>query len=254
MKNQTGIIVLILLCVILGVALILNQTRSVKRQNTAAETILSLSNTLGQTSAKLEEQKEVNSEIETRLEQQKVALLDLTNTLNQTSADLKYSQEQVVKKDARIADLESQNQALDQRALELSISITNLNNQIAETRRKLAASEGDKDVLTRELARLQSEKADLERKFNDLSALRAQVAKIKEEMNIARRLDWMRRGIAISPDSKGAEQLMQKTLLAGASPPPRQSNYDLNVEISADGTVRVIPPQTNRPAANPPPR
>jgi hypothetical protein len=32
------------------------------------------------------------------------------------------------------------------------------------------------------------------------------------------------------------------------APPPR-SVYDLNVEVESDGTVKVIPPLTNAPAA-----
>ncbi len=260
MKNQTGIIVLILLCVGLGVALILNQNRATKQQHSATGHIFSLSNELKQTTARLEEQRVVNTEFETRLAKQKDDLLNLTNSLTQTATELektatalKSTREQVTQKDARITDLESQNQALDQRALELSTTITNLNSQIEDTKRRLAASEGDKETLTRELVRLQSDKADLEKKFNDLSVLRAQVAKIKEEMNVSRRLDWRRRGLTSSSDQKGAEQLMQKAQLSGSSnPPPRQPNYDLNVEVSADGKVRVIPPLTNKPAANAP--
>jgi hypothetical protein len=39
------------------------------------------------------------------------------------------------------------------------------------------------------------------------------------------------------------------------NPPPRQPTYDLNVEVSSDGTVKVISPMTNNPAAatSPPP-
>src|SRR5258706_15909096 len=33
-------------------------------------------------------------------------------------------------------------------------------------------------------------RSDLERQFNDLSALRTQVSKLKEELSIARRLEW----------------------------------------------------------------
>jgi hypothetical protein len=90
----------------------------------------------------------------------------------------------------------------------------------------------------------------LERQFNDLTILRAQVAKLKEELNIARRIEWIRQGIFASSDQKGAQKLMQG--VASAQPKPPKQNYDLNVEVSADGSVRVVPPATNRPSAGAP--
>jgi chromosome segregation ATPase len=148
----------------------------------------------------------------------------------------------VARKDTRIAELENQNQALDKQALELTNAITSLTTQIGDTQRKLAASEGDKAFLEKELTRLIAEKAELERQFNDLAVLRAQVAKLKQDLNIARRIEWIRMGLFASEEQKGAQKLMQ-----GASAPQYQTKsskpaYDLNVEISADGSVKVVPP------------
>jgi hypothetical protein len=79
-----------------------------------------------------------------------------------------------------------------------------------------------------------NEKADLEHQLNDITFLRNQVAKLREEENVSRRLDWIRKGLYVNADRKGAEQLLQKSTSA---PRPRPS--DLNVEITSDGTVRV---------------
>ena len=102
---------------------------------------------------------------------------------------------------------------------------------------------------------MMSEKTELERQFNDLSVLRAQVAKLREEQNIARRVEWARLGLLANSDQKGAQQLMQgiKAVPARGAAKP---NYDLNVEVSADGSVRVIPPATNNvtPGNQPVPR
>jgi hypothetical protein len=98
-----------------------------------------------------------------------------------------------------------------------------------------------------------AEKSELEKQFNDLTVLRAQVSKLKEELSVARRLEWIRQGLFASNDQKGAQKLMQGTAPSSAKAPKR--SYDLNVEVSADGSVKVIPPLTNRPAAtNPPPK
>jgi hypothetical protein len=41
--------------------------------------------------------------------------------------------------------------------------------------------------------------------------------------------------------------------MAPSQPKAPKPAYDLNVEVSADGSVKVIPPLTNRPAATNPP-
>jgi hypothetical protein len=100
-----------------------------------------------------------------------------------------------------------------------------------------------------------TEKAELERQFNDLDVLRKQVAKLKEELSIARRLEWIRKGLFAASEQKGAQGLLMKG--PGAVPAARtdtSNHFDLNVEVNADGTVRVIPPLTNNPAAPTPPK
>jgi chromosome segregation ATPase len=264
MKNQMGTIILTVLCVGLILGLIWSQKQSSDRKSADAERIGSYSNKWVVTSDTLEKQRQVNAELENDRKKQKEALDNLTNNFIQVSANLAQTEttlkttqdemtKQVAARDTKISELENQNQALDQRALELSTSITNLTSQIDDTKRKLAASEGDKAFLEKELQRLMAEKADLERQFNDLAALRAQVSKLKEELNISRRLDWIRRGLFTAMEQKGAEKLMELQKPAGTNQ-VRLPSYDLNVEVNADGSVRVIPPLTNSPAAtNPPP-
>jgi chromosome segregation ATPase len=269
MKIRSGVIVLALISLGLGIALVVSQKQATKQQQQDAETNSGLSNNLAQTSEKLERQRQVNAELESDRAKQKVAYEELSNTFTRVTANLtqslsqvsavlaktetalKTSQEETAKRDAKIADLEAQNQALDKRALDLSTAITNLTAQIEETKRKLATSEGEKGFLEGELKRLVAEKAELERQFNDLKVLRAQVAKLKEELTIARRLDWIRRGLFTSTDEKGAQRLMQST--ASSQPKTPKPSYDLNVEVTSDGSVKVIPPLTNTPAATNPP-
>jgi chromosome segregation ATPase len=267
MKNRIGVIVAVLICLGLGIALIATKRQSSSQHLQEVEKNVVLSNNLVETSDQLGKQRQVNVELETDRAKQKKAFEELTNSytkvtanLTQVSSDLarseaalKASREETAKRDAKIAELEAQNQALDKQALELSTAITNLTAQIAETKRKLAASEGEKGFLEKELKRLMAEKVELERQFNDLTVLRAQVAKLKEELSIARRLDWIRRGLFASPDEKGAQKLMQGP--APSQPKAAKPAYDLNVEVTSDGSVKVIAPLTNAPAAtNPPPK
>jgi hypothetical protein len=78
----------------------------------------------------------------------------------------------------------------------------------ADTARPSAPSP-DRDFLTQELQRLQQEKAALERQFNDLLALREQVRKLKEELTVSRRLEWIRKGLNAGTMTNGARRLVE---------------------------------------------
>src|SRR6185503_9825360 len=152
---------------------------------------------------------------------------ELARTKSEMQAAMEAARAEIEKKDAQINQLTSQTNQLTLKMDDLTGAIDKLGKQIADTERRLAASEGDREFLLTELKRLQVEKAELERQFNDLSVLRAQVSKLKEELTVARRLEWLRMGIYGMGDKKGAEKLMQ-----GAKPPPPRTNtFDLNVEV-----------------------
>ena len=262
MKNRVGVValVLVLVCVGLGIALMAIKKQATIQQRDLTEQNGSLSNKLVEINDQLEDQRQTNAVLVSDLEVRRKAfevltnkytrvlsnLAQVSNNLVKTEVALKTSQEETAQRDAKIADLEAQNQALDKQALDLSTAITNLTQQIKETRRKLATSEGEKGFLEKELKRLMAEKAELERQFNDLAVLRAQVSKLKEELSVARRLEWIRQGLFASSDQKGAQKLMHSTPLVPTK--TSKPSYDLNVEVSADGSVKVIPPLTNRPA------
>jgi hypothetical protein len=286
MKNRIGVIILVLVCLGLAVVLIVIKKQAVQQQRTHEDEVNSLSNRLVLAKSKLGEEVQRSTTIEKDLAETKRAFSELTNTftqvsanLSQTSTDLakteaalKAKDEEVKKRDARIADLESQNLALDKRALELGASITNLTVQIEDTKRRLAASEGDKALLETSLKHLIAEKAELERQFNDITILRTQVSKLKEELTMERRLEWIRAGLFAGTEQKGAQKLLggiNPLRLLSRTPkgsydlnvevgsdgsvtvlPPPKPNYDLNVEVTSEGGVKIIPPpNANRPPA-----
>ena len=265
MKNRIAVILLGLVCLGLGIALFVVKKRAMERQAHDADKIGYYSNEWVTTTKNLDDQRQVTAVYERDLDEKKKALAELSNSMSQVSANLtetttafsqaeaslKASQEEVAKRDAKIVELENQNQALDLRAAELSGAITNLTVQIAETRKKLVSSEGNRAYLESQLQRLLAEKVELERQFNDLSVLRAQVRKLKEEMTLARRLDWVRRGVYANTELKGAQRLMQGA--AALRPPTPATNYNLNVELTSEGGARIIPPATNSPAKTNPP-
>ena len=223
---------------------------------------MSFSNSLKEASVKLDDARGVISNLEKDVAERNTALEVLTNDLARTVGGLeqakaefeaarKKNEAELAQRDARITDLEAQNLNLDRRAAALTNALVELNTQITETRHRLASAEGDKSFLEGELKRLMIEKADLEKKFHDLAALRDRVKKLKDELVVNRRSEWVRKGIYSNSDRKGSEMLMQKP----TPPKPRTSGtkYDLNVEVGSDGSVRVVPPLP-KPATNAPPR
>lgn len=253
MKNLIGVIILAVVCLGLAVVLITTKKQASKEKSETEVKVLSLSNKWVETSSDLIEQRQVNILLTNDLTAARTdfanlsnKLMDVSTTLTKTEASLQASQTAVAERDQRIAALETQNRELDEKAIDLSAALTNLTTQIEDTQRKLHASEGDKAFLETELKRLMAEKAELERQFNDLAILRAQVTKLKEELSVARRLEWIRKGLFAADDQKGAQRLMN---LNNPITTSRTNTYDLNVEVNADGSVSVIPPLTNAPAA-----
>ena len=112
---------------------------------------------------------------------------------------------------------------------------------------------GDVAFDSNEVKRLIADKKELERQFSDLNILRARVAQLKEEMNVARRIEWAKQGLFATTEQKGAQKLIQGLATPQAQAKAPKPTYDLNVEVSADGSVRVIPPVTNSAATTSPP-
>ena len=123
---------------------------------------------------------------------------------------------------------------------------------IENTQNRLAIAETNRAFIEQELQKQMAQKAELEHKFNDLNEVRAQVKKLRDEAFVARRLQWMKAFVARrlqwmkndNGQKKGAELLMQRTPAVTNTPvtADHQTNYNLNVEVGSDGSVRVIPP------------
>ncbi len=259
-KDKAPIIVLIVVAVGLAVGLIVVNNKASQEKKEADDNIKVLSNTVVSTKASLAESQVVNQALETNLattkaeDSNKLAVSEAN--LRSTEADLEKARAEakakaeadaaaLAQRDKKIGDLEGQNLDLDRQSADLRSTITGLTGQIEVTKKKLAQSQGDRTLLLAELKRLQAQKDELERKFNDLAALRLQVRKLKQEASMSRQLDWMRRGVYQNVEEKGGAQLMKHpTNEAAPSPTPT-----LNVELRQNGEVKVQrAPATNSPA------
>lgn len=251
MRGKAFLLILVIIVIGLGAALIVNNQHAVEETKKRDAAIKTLSNTVVEVKMKRDELVTVNTSLSNMLATKTV---EFSNKLIATEADRDATAARLAKsqaeakaaaeaakaemevRDKKIADLESQNVSLDKQATDLRGSITKLEGQISDTEKKLANSEGERSFLLKELDRLRAEKADLEKKFNDLAALREQVHKLKEELSIARRLDWIRKGLYDAFAQKGAERQITPR------PEPAAANTGLNVELKTDGTSTISTP------------
>jgi hypothetical protein len=261
MKTKIGVVILAAICVGLFIALIATKKAADTQRNTNETAISEFSNKLARANVSIEDLNQGNFVLSNYLVTSREAFMDASNHLMETSSrlletsntlalantSLHGAEDQITNLTVRITDLETQNKALDAQASSLSNTIAVLDLQIADTRLKLANSETNNAFLTGELQKQMAQKAELEHRFNDLDDVRTQVKKLRDELFVARRLEWMASGTSPGTQPKGGELLMKRT------PPPstsatRPPQYDLNVEVGSDGSVRVIPRATNSPA------
>ena len=200
--------------------------------------------------------------VETKLQEVNTAKVKAEKELVKTAADLKAQSTELKEFQTKVADetkqrveliaaLETKNDTLNQEKGALEVKIANLNTEIDETNQKLGDSEGDRTFLEGELLRLQDEKAELVKQMNDLEFLSAQVKRIKSDIAVAKRMDWMRRGIGIYAKRQTVAQ-KQAALRAGKNGEQPVSaeepqNENVSVELTSDGRViingKVIEPE-----------
>ncbi len=247
MKTQLGVVVLVVVCVGMVTALVVEKKRAEIVQGKDSDTILDFSNQLATANINLDGLRQVNLILTNDLVAARQTLTVLSNQNVATSASLSNTTAALNTAQNQITDLEAQNQALDQQVANMTNTIDNLSAQITGTQLKLVESETNNAFLENELKHQVAEKADLERKFNNLTQVRAQVRKLRDDLLVARRLQWMREGTEPGQQRKGAQVLMARGSVTNRMAGP--AHYDLNVEVSSDGSVQVVPTMTNAPAA-----
>ena len=263
MKIKVGLIVLIVTCIGLVVALLTTKMAMDDQVRKDTDAIIDFSNQLTTATGNLNELRQVNLMLTNDLASSRQESLTYSNqftevsgTLADTKASLQNARDQITSLNGHIADLEAQNQVLDQRAAALTNAIASLSAQIADTQEKLAGSETNNAFLEKELQRQTAARAELESKFNNLSTVRAQVKKLREGLFVTRRLQWMRDGSDPGLQQKGGQLLVQRVAPTNSLNPARPPHYDLNVEVSSDGSIRVVPSPAGAPAGTtnlPPP-
>jgi len=216
--------------------------------------------------AKTDEARRLAAHVETtttELNQTKTALTKAEAALNTEKAKAKADAEtaatryaaldaskkqELAKRDASIKDLQDTRDQLNAKIEGLNADIAKLNATIGTLNTRITFVEGelktakdDKGFLTKELQRMQGERTEMERKMNDLTFLREQISTIKSDQAVARRVDWMRRGIFMD-ERKPATLLKDNLQPLTSAKPTKTKGSQLNVEVHRDGTVTIKAP------------
>ncbi|MDI9400600.1 MAG: hypothetical protein ACOX2U_05390 [Limisphaerales bacterium] len=250
MKVKFVLALLLIACLVLaGVFYSYRSEAQVKLENLGNENI--------ELNSKLKDYTEQNMDLNTRLQKlqgdleavQTVneglsnELARTTARLNKTEADAsvaaKNAEEEIARKNQQIEGLNTERADLLGRLAALDESIQRLENELNETSGKLDISEKNREFLIKELKRLQTEKAELERQLNSIDFLTEQVRRLKQETSVSGRLDIVRKGIY--GFRKGGERMVFSSDRAVRS--LSRTNYNLNVEIHQDGQAEVTSPE-----------
>jgi chromosome segregation ATPase len=255
MKFKIAIIILAIACIGLGVALFATKKQGDDQHTTDVNSINDFSNQLVGANTQLKDLSQANLALTNDLALSRDAtagfsnsLVSVNTTLDSTKSSLLNAQGQITNLNSQISDLEVQNKVLDQRAADLTNTIAQMDAVINSTESKLSVAETNTIFLQGELQKQMTQKAELEHKFNDVNEVRAQVKKLRDEMFIARRMQLNKYD---NTGKKGAQLLMAHATPPSTNAPAGQPpNYNLNVEVGTDGSVRIIPPLgvTNSPA------
>jgi chromosome segregation ATPase len=187
-------IVLALICVVLVIAFIVvkqgddtqhetdagaitdfsNQLDSAQIQiSTYVGTVITISNSLDETSNNL-------VAISNSLDECQAASSAFSNNLVEAESTIALDAEQITNLSRQIADSASENQTLSQHVMDLTNQIDGLTNQIALTETNLAQANIDYALLENRFRIDVAERAVVERKFYNLSELKAQIQELKE--------------------------------------------------------------------------
>ncbi len=251
MNSKAPVVILVVLCLALLAALVVRHNKAVSEKRADQQRILQLSNEWASARARLDELETVNNSLRSdrdtatasldrttaQLAQVRETLAETERKVAEATQTLQARAAELEQLEARAKNLESQNLGLEKQAADMRQAIQNLETQIADTRQRLATAEGDRDFLLNELLRLQREKTTLETRLNDITALREQIARIREDLAETRRLEALRRNLYGPASLKGGELRQRGPRREGEIKPP-----DLDVEIRRDGGTRIMAP------------
>jgi hypothetical protein len=172
--------VLALVCTVLVISLIVTKRGDEARHENDAGAIADFSNQLTSAQAQIAAGNGMILVFSNRLDESRSAALTFSNHLIEAESAMVLYTEQVTNLNRQVAEVESGNQSLSRRVMELTNQMAGLTSQIALTETNLDQANKDYALLENRLRRDVAERIVMERKFNNLSELQAQMQKLKK--------------------------------------------------------------------------
>jgi len=231
-------VILILACAGLVIALVVTQKHIDQQRREKDAAIAEFSNEVVAANDELNDLRQVNLTLTNDLNSSREQLVVLSNQVLTMSDTLSNSDNQLKAAQDQISALQAQNQSLDQQAEELTNTINDLSAKIVAAQAQLADSEKNGTFMQSQLKDEQARYDELQAKFNNLQAVRAQAKKLHNEIVVARRLQWIREGTQPGSNVKPATMLMARSWPTNQLAPA--NHYNLSVEVDSSGAVHIV--------------
>jgi chromosome segregation ATPase len=202
--------VLALVCTVLVISLIVMKRGDNAQHENDAGAIAGFSNQLTSAQVQIASCNGTILTLSNRLDESLSASLTFSNHLIEAESAIFLDTEQITNLNQHVAEMESENQTLGRRVMDLTNQIASLMGQITLTRASLDQANTNYALLENRLRRDVAERIVVERKFNNLLELQAQMQKLKKNP---------------------AEAISSESIYAG-----------LGVEVKSNGTFHVISP------------
>jgi chromosome segregation ATPase len=171
---------LALVCTVLVVFLIVMKRGDNAQHESDAGTIADFSNRLDSAHTDLAFYIGTTITLSNRLDEAQSASSAFSNQLIEAESTIALGAEQITNLNQQVTQVESENQTLSQRVMDLTNQLAGLASQIASTETNLDQANKDYALLENRFRRDVAERVVLERKFNNLSVLQAQIQELKE--------------------------------------------------------------------------
>ena len=202
--------VLALVCTVLVIALIVMKRGDNAQHENDAGAIAGFSNQLTSAQVQIASCNGTILTLSNRFDESRSASLTFSNHLIEAESTIVLDTEQITNLNRQVAELESENQTLGRRVMDLTNQMASLTGQITLTGASLDQANTNYALLENRLRRDVAERIVVERKFNNLLELQAQMQKLKKNP---------------------ADVISSESIYTG-----------LGVEVKSNGTLHVISP------------
>jgi chromosome segregation ATPase len=203
-------IVLALACTALVVSLVMIKRGDNAQHENDAGAIAGFSNQLTSAQTQIAAGNETILTFSNRLDESRSASLTFSNRLMEAESAMVLDTEQITNLNRRVAEVESENQTLGRRVVDLTNQMAGLTGQIASNEAGLNQANIDHALLENRLRRDVAERMVVERKFNNPLELQAQMQKLRKNPAGVISADSIYAGLDVEVKSNGTLHVVSR--------------------------------------------